>query len=54
MTEYLKPEYAYKLGAVTLEDFVEVMIQSLPEYYAQVYEKFRGRYLDFDKVKTIL
>lgn len=54
VTEYLKPEYAYKLGAVTLEDFVEVMIQSLPEYYAQVYEKFRGRYLDFDKVKTIL
>ena len=54
VTEYLKPEYAYKLGAVTLEDLVEVMIQSLPEYYAQVYEKFRGRYLDFDKVKTIL
>ena len=36
VTEYLKPEYAYKLSAVTLEDFVDAMIQYLPEYYAQV------------------
>lgn len=42
VTEYLKPEYAYKLSAVTLEDFVDAMIQYLPEYYAQVYERFRG------------
>nr|WP_303733746.1 hypothetical protein [Phocaeicola plebeius] len=50
VTEYLKPEYAYKLSAVTLEDFVNAMIQYLPEYYAQVYERFRGRYLEFGKV----
>lgn len=50
VTEYLKPEYAYKLSAVTLEDFVDAMIQYLPEYYAQVYERFRGRYLEFGKV----
>jgi hypothetical protein len=49
VTEYLKPEYAYKLSAVSLEDFVDVMIQYLPEYYAQVYERFRGRYLEFGK-----
>lgn len=49
VTEYLKPEFAYKLSAVTLEDFVDAMIQYLPEYYAQVYEKFRGRYLEFGK-----
>lgn len=46
----LKPEYAYKLSAVTLEDFVDAMIQYLPDYYARVYEKFKERYLDFDKV----
>lgn len=50
VTEYLKPEYAYKLSAVTLEDFVDTMIQYLPEYYAQVYERFRGRYLEFEKI----
>ena len=50
VTEYLKPKFAYKLSAVTLEDFVDAMIQYLPEYYAQVYERFRGRYLEFGKV----
>ncbi len=50
VTEYLKLEYAYKLSAVTLEDFVDAMIQYLPESYARVYEKFRGRYLEFGKV----
>jgi hypothetical protein len=34
-----------------LEDFVDAMIQYLPEYYAQVYERFRGRYLEFGKVE---
>ena len=50
VTEYLKPEYAYKLSAVSLEDFVDTMIQYLPEYYAHVYERFRWRYLEFGKV----
>lgn len=48
VTKYLKPEYAYKLSAVTLEDFVDAMIQYLPESYARVYEKFRRRYLEFE------
>lgn len=51
VTKYLKPEYAYKLSAVTLEEFVDAMIQYLPEYYAQVYERFRARYLEFGKVE---
>ncbi len=50
VTEYLKTEYEYKLSAVNLEDFVDAMIQYLPEYYAQVYERFRGRYLEFGKM----
>ena len=51
VTEYLKLEYAYKLSAVTLEDFVDAMIQYLPEYYAQVYERFKSRYLEFGKTE---
>ena len=51
VARYQKPEYAYKLSAVTLEDFVDAMIQYLPEYYAQVYERFRGRYLEFWKIE---
>ena len=29
---------------------MDAMIQYLPEYYAQVYERFRGRYLELGKV----
>ena len=53
VTKYLKPEFAYKLSAVTLEDFVDAMIQYLPEYYSQVYERFRRRYLEFWKVDIL-
>lgn len=54
VTKYLKTEYEYKLSAVTLEDFLDAMIQYLPEYYAQIYERFRGRYLEFGKVDLIM
>lgn len=50
VTRYLKPEYTYKLSAITLEDFVDTMIRFLPGDYAQVYEKFKERYLAFEKV----
>ena len=42
------------LSAVSLEDFVDAMIQYLPWYYALVYEKFRRRYLEFGKVNLNL
>lgn len=51
VTEYLKPEYAYKLSAVSLEDFMDAMIQYLSEYYTLVYERFRRRYLEFRKIE---
>lgn len=54
VVKYLKPEYAYKLSAVSLEDFVDKMIRFLPEYYVQVYERFKSRYLDFTKIKDII
>ena len=50
VSDYLKPEYAYKLTSITLEDFVNVMIQNLPKPYSQVYERFWDRYLGFGKV----
>ena len=48
VTKFLKPEYSYKLSAVTLEDFVNTMIHTLPGSYASVYERF-WKYLDFEK-----
>lgn len=54
VVKYLKPEYAYKLSAVTLEDFVDNMIRYLPEYYVLVYERFKKRYLEFIKIKDIV
>lgn len=50
VSKYQKPEFAYKLSAVSLEDFVDAMIRYLPKYYAQVYERFRRRYLEFEKL----
>lgn len=41
VTKYLKLKYAYKLSAVPLENFVNLMIQNLPKYYTLIYEKFR-------------
>lgn len=50
VSKYQKPEFAYKLSAVSLKDFVDAMIRYLPKYYAQVYERFRRRYLEFEKL----
>ncbi len=50
VTKFLKPEYSYKLSAVTLEDFVNTMIHTLPGSYTSVYEIFWKRYLDFEKL----
>lgn len=50
VTEYLKPEYEYKLSAVSLEKFVDTIIQYLPEYYKQIFRRFWDRYLAFEKV----
>lgn len=50
VTAYLKPEYVYKLSSVTLEDFVEVLLQYFPDDYARVFERFRRRYLEFGKI----
>lgn len=30
---------------------MDAMIQYLPEYYAQVYERFKSRYLEFGKTE---
>ena len=53
VTEHLKPEYTYKLSAVTLEDFVDAMIQYLPEYMPMFMRGLRadtwslGGWIDF-------
>lgn len=50
LKEELKPEYQYKLHAVTLEYFVEKAIQNCPEEERTVFEWFYNRYLAFDKL----
>lgn len=50
VARYQKPEYAYKLSAVTLEDFVDAMIQYLPEYSAGDYERIKEMYWGFDNL----
>ena len=50
----LKEEYAEKLRIVHLEDFVDALIANTPEEYSSLFDRFRSRYLDFDKARKTL
>jgi hypothetical protein len=50
----LKEEYAEKLRIVHLEDFVDALITNTPEEYSSLFDRFRSRYLDFDKARKTL
>ena len=50
----LKEEYAKKLKIVHLEDFVDALIANTPEEYSSLFDRFKSRYLDFDKAKKTL
>ena len=50
----LKEEYAEKLKIVHLEDFVDALIANTPEEYSSLFDRFKSRYLDFDKAKKTL
>ena len=49
----LREEYKNKIGSISLEDFVERIIKNCPEEYKDVFERFRDRYLAFDKLKSL-
>ena len=50
----LKEEYAEKLKVVHLEDFVDALIANTPEEYSSLFDRFKSRYLDFDKARKTL
>ena len=50
----LKEEYAEKLRIVHLEDFVDALIANTPEEYSSLFDRFKSRYLDFDKARKTL
>ena len=50
----LKAEYAHKLRIVHLEDFVDALIANTPEEYSSLFNRFKSRYLDFDKARKTL
>ena len=49
----LREEYKNKIGSISLEDFVERIIKNCPEEYKDVFERFRDRYLAFDKLMSL-
>lgn len=49
----LREEYKNKIGSISLEDFVGRIIKHCPEEYKDVFERFRDRYLAFDKLMSL-
>lgn len=47
----LRPEYRYKIQALSLEDFVSRILKVCPPEYASPFVWFRHRYLDFSRVE---
>lgn len=54
MLKFLKPEYHYKLKKYTLEDLVSSLGKNCPDEFQAWLEWFYDRYLDFNKVESIL
>ena len=46
LRDELLPEYQYKIGSITLEQFVETAIEQCPEAYVAPFVWFRKRYLE--------
>ena len=49
----LREEYKNKIDSISLEDFVERILKNCPEEYKDVFERFRDRYLAFDKLMSL-
>lgn len=43
-------EYKNKIDSISLEDFIERILSHCPEGYKEVFERFRDRYLGFEKI----
>lgn len=54
LLKFLKPEYQYKLKKYSLEDFVFALRKNCPDEFQLWLKWFFDRYLDFDKVDTLM
>jgi hypothetical protein len=50
LQQELKPEYQYKIQAVSLEDFVERILKVCPSEESRPFIRFKNRYLNFEKL----
>ena len=50
LQQELKPEYQYKIQAVSLEDFAERILKVCPADEAKQFVWFKNRYLHFEKL----
>ena len=51
ITNEMRPEYQGKLQSISLESFTDKLIYESPEEYADIFRRFRDRYLSFDRVE---
>lgn len=51
ITNDMRPEYRGKLKSISLESFTDKLISESPEEYADIFRRFRDRYLSFDRVE---
>ena len=49
----LTEEYQNKISVLSLETFVDALIANSPNEYRTTFEKFKDRYLNFDKIKML-
>ena len=54
LLELLHPEYHYKLKKYAIEDFVSALGKSCPDEFQAWLKWFFDRYLDFNKIETIM
>lgn len=51
ITDEMQPDYKGKLQNISLESFTDKLISESPEEYADIFRRFRDRYLSFDRVE---
>lgn len=51
ITKEMQPAYKGKLQNISLESFTDKLISESPEEYADIFRRFRDRYLSFDRVE---
>lgn len=53
LVDELTDQYKHKVQSISLDDFVNSLIENSPPNYSEVYKRFYDRYLNFEKIETI-